>query len=95
MFLELHKSTFTWLRMGYVKRMRRHRTYPGNDSYAPVHDLRSGKIVKGYRFVDTKTCIRVDIIDVDRTRDRTEFVSNIGAAWDIYEEELVKSVVEF
>lgn len=81
--------------MHYVKRMRRHKIYPGNNSYAPVYNLKTGDAVKGFAFVNRGIDIRIDYVIVDGMKDRVEYTNNIGSAWDIYEKELIRSIVEF
>jgi hypothetical protein len=63
--------------------------------YAPVYNLRSGEIIKGYRFIDVGTSIKIESFNVYETRDHVEFISNIATAWDIYEEEMIRSIAEF
>jgi hypothetical protein len=93
-FLEIYGRPILFLHMGFLKRMRRHGDYP-REGYAPIFDLRTGKVSIGLKFKVLKSS-EVDILMLDMNTcpdpEAGRIEPSIYAAWNFYLGQIERTV---
>ena len=91
---KLYGKSMLALKMGFIKRMRRHRSYPLSGYFAPVFNL-NFDIIAGYKFSENSDkSVNVEKYDpVDKSVNLIMTKNGISDAWIFYCEE-IKRVLE-
>jgi hypothetical protein len=91
-FFTLHYGhTVISLHMTFLKRMRRHKAFPGNGNFLPIFDLKTGCILCGYRFLAiSNTNFSVECWD--GSLKSVGFFKNLTEVWKFFEGKLEESL---